>query len=696
MRALALLLIATSAAQAVSLGDLDIDPTRIPKWNPATEAEASYEAAKSWPVYDATDPADMTLLGCGVADPADDQGKDWQAIDCALDNAPDSSVLYLPAGTYDMGEDNYQAISISRSNVVLRCESAASTHLQITGLRGDGTAPTARAGCGPLDQDAQCGAMVVSVGTNFEGATVDWTGGYTEDATTITVSNSGDFDVYGWILLSIPNADPDCEKLMPVPVKDAKNNARGLNHIAKIKGIFGNQITLDVGLRMDYTIDAGCTDSATARPYTPISGIGVENCHMVTLPTVDQDSLKNDAFAHFGAGTVESWFVGNTLERGEAGMFYFTQAARNWFQGNTIKNYGRIDKYYNTRGVSPKTGAVDNVIENNVWKDFVVGVYLFQGPEGNVIAYNYMRFGSPPGPWNPERALFNHGLYTRANLFEGNDTDGKIVSGDAIWGSQGPRNTSFRNRAVGADSNPNAAIVINRDGAEGTFILGDRVNWIGNHAAFYYATSETVVGFPDSLMAWHDFDGEGNADSPIVTNMHVEKNMFRNTDTCTNDPTPNRCGFHQDTPRPDTSCGTAEGPGDCSGGTGDNAGGDAAPASWASDVIPHSLYRPGTAPSWWCQEACEWDDVHNGIGAWGDDFGDDLCELPAQIMAEGNPCTPVPEPAHWLGTLACLITLAFIARHRRRRRHAAERVCLTCRRVTPGTWCPYCPGDWND
>ena len=98
--------------------------------------------------------------------------------------------------------------------------------------------------------------------------------------------------------------------------------------------------------------------------------------------------------------------------------------------------------------------------------------------------------------------------------------------------------------------------------------------------------------------------------------------------------------LHQDTPNPDTSCGTSSGPGDCQGGTGDNAGGESAPAGWVGDQAPHSLYRSSTTPPiWWCEEACSWSDVHAGIGAWGDDFGGLLCSLPAQILAEGGQCT---------------------------------------------------------
>ena len=127
--------------------------------------------------------------------------------------------------------------------------------------------------------------------------------------------------------------------------------------------------------------------------------------------------------------------------------------------------------------------------------------------------------------------------------------------------------------------------------------------------------------------------------------MHVERNVYRNTGTCKGDAASGRCGFHQDTPLPETSCGTASGPGDCFGSTGSNAGGDAAPTAWATESIPHSLYRLSDEPPiWWCEESCSWTNVHAGIGAWGDDFGSQLCKLPAQILAEGGQCTVVTQP----------------------------------------------------
>jgi hypothetical protein len=96
-------------------------------------------------------------------------------------------------------------------------------------------------------------------------------------------------------------------------------------------------------------------------------------------------------------------------------------------------------------------------------------------------------------------------------------------------------------------------------------------------------------------------------------------------------------------------CGTGTGAAGCTGAPygptiGDNQIGTSRPLAWGADRIPHSLYRTSTSPpSWWCAEACSWDDVSIGIGAFGDDFSNmsALCKLPAEIRFRGEICTPI-------------------------------------------------------
>ena len=96
------------------------------------------------------------------------------------------------------------------------------------------------------------------------------------------------------------------------------------------------------------------------------------------------------------------------------------------------------------------------------------------------------------------------------------------------------------------------------------------------------------------------------------------------------------------TPEPGTNCGSGSGPTDCSEGPagyyGRNVEGvTEAPANW-TQAIPDSLHMT-SVPSWWCQEACAFDQT--GIGAFGDDSSTQMCKLPAQIRYEGGRCTPL-------------------------------------------------------
>ena len=359
-------------------------------------------------------------------------------------------------------------------------------------------------------------------------------------------------------------------------------------------------------------------------------GIGIENLHLTTDPaTLPQNKIGNGRSAFSMGGIVDSWAVGNHVERFEDEIVRLQYSARIWIQGNILQDFCYDSSSgYNTEGLLLARAAVDNVIENNYGTDYCLFSKMNGGPEGNVYAYNYLPHGNPI--WSTERVFMNHGMYTREMLFEGNDMDHRLLMADHWWGPNGPRNTAYRNRVRGTGRN--SSIITNRD-KSGPWLTADQLNIIGNIAAYYFQSPGSSSGFPDSLHSASDIDN-------FTTNMWIEKNVFRDDSTCEDDPTPNRCGFHIDDAEASSQCGSA--PCSAAGGDpGDNAGGDANPPAWDGDDVPHSLYRGQAAPSWWCQEACAWNDVHQGIGAWGDDFGGTLCKLPAQIMAEGGTCTAI-------------------------------------------------------
>jgi hypothetical protein len=150
------------------------------------------------------------------------------------------------------------------------------------------------------------------------------------------------------------------------------------------------------------------------------------------------------------------------------------------------------------------------------------------------------------------------------------------------------------------------------------FVVADQMALIANTTAGYMAS---VPGC-NPPAACHDVDN-------THTNFHLELNVARN-------------GITLASPEPTTNCGDGAG-NRCNATTGvgqfgRNAVAAQAPTTWSGLAIPDSLFLPGV-PSWWCQEACAFDET--GIGALGDNWNTSLCKLPAQIREEGGTCTPV-------------------------------------------------------
>ncbi len=671
--------IVATAQTAIDLGDLNISPARVPQWHPPTDAETNYLSAQNWMQYDATcecasdpctvdggggdgcAPASGTAAfpnswGCSPANAADESGSatsDFSDINCQIAAANDKSVIYLPNGSYDMGDATGEVIRIPRSNIVLRCESNTATTLEMTtaGIRGATSCAN-----GTLTSNEACSAHIVSIGKDAVRPATAWTSGYTYHETEVGVADSSGFSVGQWAFLNIADTGwtanrsqvTKCPTYLDIPGAQ-KATDLSLYALEKIATIDGNTITLERGHRMDFTLDgATCSDEGVASPFdSPLEHVGLENCRLTSDSSVAQIDIDAGGASPFVAmsGVIESWVVDNVVERAEREVLRLTFAARNWIQGNTFRNWGYLDSTFSTSAVRINKVTTDNVFENNYLVDFVVGIYTHQGARGNVWAYNYLRQGSPPN--SHERGFFSHGLYDGENLVEGNDSDTN-TSWDIWWGSHGPRLGYYRNRTVASPTQRDSSFGGNIDGqsrwaqSSNDIFAGDEFFVIGNTAEFFYS-NWLGNSNDDALTGDHDLDS-------WTTNLWVEKNVFRNTNTCTGDPSSSRCGFHQDTPEATTSCGTVSG--DCITGTGPNGvlgnnyGGDSPSADHVNDSdIPHSLYRSSkTAPIWWCEEACNWDDVHDGIGAWGDDFGGALCKLPAQILAEGGECTLLFRP----------------------------------------------------
>ena len=224
---------ASSAADTlVDLGDLNVGAARIPRWYPATQAESGYLAAKAWPEYDATcafapcpsgrpgfrDAPGDPMSSCSAVDPVADVTH-VDAVDCFMDSAPDESVVYLPAGTYEIGDGGAgttRVITVSRPNRVLRGESVTNTHLVITdGVNTGGGRPfRSSPSCPNYSNNSidTCGSGLIGVGRDFRGTTTTWTAEFDAGDTAVTVASTAGFTVGGWILLEMYDNDDgnDC------------------------------------------------------------------------------------------------------------------------------------------------------------------------------------------------------------------------------------------------------------------------------------------------------------------------------------------------------------------------------------------------------------------------------------------------------------------------------------------------------
>ncbi|MFP6684418.1 MAG: hypothetical protein VB934_06885, partial [Polyangiaceae bacterium] len=599
------------------LGDLTVDPSRIPDSHPFDETV--YHDAQNWPEIDATctsapcasGRAPMPASwGCSPANPAANGQQDATKIDCAVDHADPKTVVWLPKGTYEMGAfgASPKAITMSKSNIVLRCEDPNQTTFMIFDKRRRHQCKDEQ---GVWNADL-CGAMAVSIAaSDMFGNAADetsWVNGYAPGETEIDVADTSIFAQGDWVMLQMDKANTNCEFIDAIPSQGtgALNINNTLNHYGKVVSVSGNTLTIDRGLRMDYTTTT--CGAKTVRKITPIENVGVESCGFETSTLTPQQAFgKSNAVAV--AAATGTWLVGNRFTRFDEHVVQYKMTMRNWFQGNQINDVqGTL---FNTEGLYIAVGAADNVVENNAFIQMAVSMEVSVGAEGNIAAYNYVR-GAGSIHW--QNSLFTHGRYVRESLWEGNDVDGTMISADHRWGRNGPRITLFRNRILG--SGRKASLATGRD-KDGPWPVATDLNWIGNTSAYFLSYPPTNKGFPESLNPAHDMDN-------MIENLLVEKNVYREP-----------FGFQIDSPDTLTDCGT--GVGDCPGSNpgsaptqGTNVEGTAAPASWSNDQIPHSLYRTTKPPTWWCQEACVWDDVHQGIGAWGDDHTGALCKLPAQ------------------------------------------------------------------
>lgn len=601
-----ILLLASAATgrDQASLGDLTVPASRVPDWYVAPDGGIPDLA--TWTRIDVTSAAEMGAIGCAPASSANGSS-DRAALQCAIDQAPDSSILDMPPGTYNLASNEGL---VFRSRIVLRGAGQGTTIVQKAG-RGGWVAGTCRSY-----------STLYFVGS--QGAQANWTGGYTRGTTTIFVDDTsafstGDFaylhmDNDASVLDNPSNSDPKFEPIVKIAAVDTGASA----------------LVLDRPLRLNYTARPS---GRRIRKIQPTHNAGIEG---FTFKGVGQTEMNKAVCLYL---SVNNWvrdveFVGHHSKAVD-----IVHAGRNAVVNSYFHDPSRMDPVNNYQ-IDIVTSSTDNLIAGNVFQRVSSAVVLSSGPIGTIVAYNYF-------DGCDRRGVFHHGGYPSETLVEGNDSNCPLTL-DNYWGRQGERITFFRNRLRDQAETPGtniSAIQIHAD--TGSHPMAHQTNVLLNHSQAYY-------GLPGCR--YNDgtcFAYDKHYDQAVITDAWVERNIARDdrdTAMCTGNNTPwdccwgpatGSCSFGLTLDNPATRCGPGGPLEACDEYNAEGVG--RSPSSWDVLRFPDSLVAEwnssGARPVGWCQES-PWP----ATGADVDDWGQPRGKIPAERRLNGDPCTQFGTP----------------------------------------------------
>lgn len=577
----------------VSLGDLKVAPDRIPHIDAHDGVPVD---TSSWRV--------QPYRGA----------KNERALKAAIDAAPARTILQLPAGTYG------GTLTIRRSEIVVRgdCDDIGAVVFAHRGLPQNTSyaSPMCADGlksgefCG---SDADCpgstcdrsvsgsicnpGWVQVCAGQpgdhlpDVVSPPIAWRGPYDRGTTTLTIADAGEMRVGDFVWIASA----------PSPAPGEKIQTEQLEYIAQVTAVKAGEISIDRGLPIDF----GADQARVRRLRKVVRHTGVECLTVRHDDPADPDGLYK-SINLLVRGAVDSWVrdvdlgdAFNTLAKVERSARVAIVRTRFGEQHKSTRGDGRTcggavadNPCWNKQAIvfeqSHDCTFADNVVHASI------GVELSHSSSRNWVAYNWFPKPKLHPPGETRRALFPHGNYAYANVFEGNVFWGAGEM-DTHWGSQGPRYTWFRNVALG----PRARFSTEAPESAGQSHLCSRqANYLLNRADAFTAAA-------------------GGAVDARSVDMHLERNVYAKS--------------LQHGAR--TSKGTV---------LVDNAKATSAPADWKALDVPSTLNaRLQGAPAFWCTNTvdrggpvCPFGVTEGGVGA----LWDGRCKLPAQVRAEGGTC----------------------------------------------------------
>jgi hypothetical protein len=371
----------------VKLGDLMISVSRIPAWDPGVRGGIPNVLTK-------VNVRDFGARGDGETD-------DTAALKTAISACPRPGAVYLPAGSYVIKG----RIEVP-SGVVLRGDGPQNTRILVTPMGGRHT--------------------FVVVGS--KGRAMPLTATAPQGSNQVSVANVAPFAVGQTVELEMDN-----EPFMDPMIYDG---ARG--QIVKVVGISGRTLTLDVPLRLEYSL----TSNPRVYPMMPGRNVGFEDFY---VKHVSSDGDESNIFQFWIA---ENCWVKNVESESCARYHVNLRYSRHiTIRDNVIHhahNYGGGGHGYGV--VTGEKHTSDCLITNNTFYMLRHSFLPSHGGNGNVWSYNFSADDNSRLDQIGLADLNLHGNFGYMDLVEGNVVQWCKIGG--YWGQQGPHNTLFRNRMV--------------------------------------------------------------------------------------------------------------------------------------------------------------------------------------------------------------------------------------------------------
>lgn len=582
-----------------------IDPTRAADWT--SSGVAGGIPSTNW--------ANCTTAACNTLNSGTVTGS---SINSALSSAGSVAtsanplVVRIPAGTFTISDS---CISHQSSNVVLRGQGADTTKLILNATCTGGGLGTSRA------ISLMSGSAGVGCGTSCGGTppsqTANWTAGYAQGTTSITLDNTAGITAgpvgQGTIIFLDQNDDTASAPGFPTgnDVIQCSEDAtwcsdkgdgdhwgrpgRALIQAVTVTAISGSTVTISPGVAFP-TIRSGQAPGAWWNT-SQIHNAGIENM------SLDMTGADN-GYGIFIKDGSNLWVVGTrqiNTATGTAAFYnnwvmnvsHVTLESNYYYGKNTTCNPFPLENYTITTKESS-----DVVMDNNIFQH-TNNAYVPNDPEDrNVFGYNYI-VGSVVGGAGAQP----HSGLDAMDLYEGNDW--QSYYGDVTHGSKAFV-TLYRNVFDGTQNNNSCTV-----GQAITIMTNNRfynavANVIGNTS--YSPYEENVGNTSSASNAIFELGWIGNNSfdtGPVSADANVKRTLLRwgnwdyltsTSPTGTNDQTGVRwCGNSTDTGWTTTCSSTSEVPSAISSFAnpeptkGDTTAGQAA--------LPASFYMT-TAPSW--------------------------------------------------------------------------------------------------